>query len=99
MEIIGNIRKNQFLLHIVELVESRTLLCDFYQKNCVSSPAKSPSLRSCSDDLTCLVKMTKKVLPIEMPKLTPGSLWTFTTLFGPHTLAGSELLDGVEDVP
>ena len=49
--------------------------------------------------MTCLVKMTKKVLPIEMPKLTPGSLWTFTTLLGPHTLAGSELLDGVEDVP
>ena len=84
-------------MHIVELVESRTLLCDFYQKNCVSSPAKSPSLRSCSDDM--LGKNAKKILPIEMPKLTPGCLWTFTTLFGPHSLAGSELLDGVEDVP
>ena len=50
--------------------------------------------------MTCSVfKNAKKILPIEMPKLTPGSLWTFTTLFGPHTLAGSELLDGVEDVP
>jgi hypothetical protein len=49
--------------------------------------------------MTCSVKMPNKILPIEMPKLTPGSLWTFTTLFGPHTLAGSELLDGVEDVP
>jgi hypothetical protein len=49
--------------------------------------------------MTYLVKMPKKILPIEMPKLTPGSLLTFTTLFGPHTLAGSELLDGVEDVP
>ena len=36
---------------------------------------------------------------IEIPRLTPGSLITFTTLFGPQTFAGSELVGVLEDVP
>ena len=39
-------------------------------------------------------------LLIEKPE-TPGCLLNLTVLFGPHTSAGSDLLevDGVEDVP
>ena len=71
----------------------------------IRSPVKRPALRPAGlSAMTFLMKIPElppSTFPrtIEMPKLTPGSLITFTTLFGPQTLAGSELLVEDDEVP